>query len=77
VEDSEKALPHLARFLAGINTSPNASVLVIITDGGGLCVVGRETLLQGLSIVIRTLDQGLAGDIILHLILGGIEDLVV
>lgn len=40
-------------------------------------MVGSETLGQGLGIVVGTLDERLAGNVVLHLLLGRVEDLVV
>ena len=77
VKDGEQALPDLAGLLAGINSLPDAGVLVVANDGGGLLVVGRKTLLKRLGVVIRALDEGLAGGVVGHGHLGGVEDLVV
>ena len=77
VENTEDALPHLARLLAGINLSPDASLLVVLNNRGGLCVVCRQTLVQGVGVVVGALDQGLTGDIVLHVSLRRVEDLVV
>lgn len=77
LENTKQAFPHLAGLLAGINASPDTGLLVVFDDRGGLGVVSRKTLLQRLGVVIGTLNQGLAGDIILHIVLGRVEDLVV
>ena len=77
VENAEQALPHLAGLLAGVNAAPDAGLLVVLAHGGGLSVVGGQTLGQGFGVVIGTLDQGLAGDVVLHVGLRGVEDLVV
>lgn len=77
MENTQNALPDLARLLAGINTAPDAGLLVVLANGGGLGVVGSETLGQSLSIVIGALNQGLASDVVLHVGLGRVEDLVV
>lgn len=76
-ENTEKALPHLARLLASVNSAPDTSGLVVVADRGGLGVVSSQTLSQGVGIVIGTLDQRLAGDIVDHVALGRVEDLVV
>ena len=76
-EDSKNALPDLTRLLAGINATPDTGLLVVVDNGGGLGVVGSQTLDEGVGIVIRTLDQRLSGDVILHVLLGRVEDLVV
>lgn len=77
LENTQKALPDLARLLAGVNTAPDSGGLVVLADGGGLSVVGSQTLGQGVGVVVGALDQGLAGDIVGHVALGGVEDLVV
>lgn len=40
-------------------------------------MVGGQTLGKGLGVVVGTLDQRLAGDIVNHVLLGRVEDLVV
>lgn len=77
MEDTQQALPDLARLLAGVNAAPDAGLLVIIANRGGLGVVGSEALGECVGIVIGTLDQRLAGNVVLHLLLGRVEDLVV
>lgn len=77
LENTQKALPHLARLLAGVNTTPDSGGLVVLADGGGLGVVGSQTLGESVGVVVGALDQGLAGDIVGHVALGGVEDLVV
>lgn len=63
--------------MAGVDATPDTGLLVVINHWGGLGMVGSQTLGQGVGVVIGTLDQGLAGDVVLHVILGGVEDLVV
>ena len=77
LENTEQALPHLAGLLAGVNASPDTSLLVVFDDRGCLGMVSCKTLLQRVGVVVGTLNQGLAGDIILHIVLGRVEDLVV
>lgn len=77
VENTEKALPHLARLLAGIDTPPDASLLVVVNNRSSLSVVCRQTLGKGVGVVVGTLDKRLAGDVVLHVFLGGVENLVV
>jgi len=77
LENTEQALPHLTGLLAGVDAAPDAGLLVVLRHRSGLSVVGGQTLGQGIGIVIGTLDQRLAGDVVLHLGLGGVEDLVV
>jgi hypothetical protein len=77
VKDVEQALPDLAGLLAGVDALPDASVLVVADDGGGLGVVGGEALLEGLGVVVGALDEGLARDVVLHVHLGRVEGAVV
>lgn len=77
LENTEQALPHLARLLAGVNAAPDTGLLVVIANGRGLGVVGSKTLGEGVGVVIRALDQGLASDVVSHGCLGRVEDLVV
>lgn len=77
VENTEEALPHLTGFLAGINTSPDAGLLVVVSNRGSLSVVCHQTLVQGVDVVVGTLNQRLAGDVVLHVLIGRVEDLVV
>lgn len=77
LEDTQQALPDLARLLASVNTAPNASLLVVIADGRRLSVVSSQTLGEGLGIVVRALDQRLAGNVVLHVRLGRVKNLVV
>lgn len=77
VENTQQALPDLTRLLASVNSAPDTGGLVVVADRSGLGVVSRQTLGQGVGIVIGTLDQRLAGDIVDHVALGRVEDLVV
>lgn len=76
-ENTEKALPHLTRLLAGIDSPPDAGLLVVLTNRGGLVVVRNQALLEGIGIVVGALNKRLASDIVLHGVLGRVEDLVV
>ena len=77
VDNLEHVLPYLAGLLAGVNALPDASLAVVVDDGGGLLVVGGETLLEGVGVVVAALDKGLAGDVVLHVLLRGVEGAVV
>lgn len=77
VKDGQQRLPHLARFLAGVDGLPDARLLVVAHNGGGLLVVGRQALLQGLLIIVGPLDQGLAGLVVGHGLLWRVENCVV
>lgn len=77
MENTEEALPHLARFLAGINTPPDAGLFIIVSNWSGLGVVCHQTLVEGVDVVVGALDQRLASDVVLHILLGRVENLVV
>lgn len=77
VKDLEQALPHLPRFLAGINRLPDATLLVVRDNGGSLLMVGTEALLERFGVVIGALDERLTRHVIGHIGLGWVEDLMV
>lgn len=77
VEDLEHVLPDLAGLLGGVETLPDTGLLVVADDGSRLGVVGSEALLEGLRVVVGALDEGLASDVILHILLGRVEGAVV
>ena len=76
-EDTEKALPDLARLLAGVNAAPDTSLLIVLADGGSLGVVCHQTLLKSIGVVVGALDERLASNVVLHRLLGRVKDLVV
>ena len=45
---------------------PKALVLVVLHDGRGLGMEGLETLGERLDVVVRALDDWLAGDVVGH-----------
>ena len=67
----------MTRLLGGVDLLPDTSVAVVVNNGAGLLVVGTETLAESALVVVGTLDQRLAGDIVDHGGLRGVEDLVV
>lgn len=73
----QHALPHLARLLASVEATPDTILLVVTNDRGGLGVVGTKTLLEGVGVVVGALNQGLTGDVVLHIHLGRVEGTVV
>lgn len=73
----EDRAPNLLGVLCSINTTPNAGFLVVADDGGSLSMVSDQSPFEGLGVIIRTLDQKFAGDIVLHCLFGGVENLVV
>lgn len=77
LENTEQRLPHASWLLGGINAGPDACLLVVTNDWCGLLVVGNKTLLEGLGVVVGALNQRLTGDIVLHVGLWWVEDLVV
>jgi len=73
----QHVLPHLSRLLAGIQALPDAGLLVVMHNRRGLLVIDSQALLQGLGVVVGALDKGLAGDVVLHGLLGRVEGAVV
>lgn len=76
-EDAQDALPDLAGFLAGVNTFPDAGLAIVVDHRGGLGVVSTEALLQCVRVIVAALDEGLASNVILHVLLGRVEGGVV
>lgn len=77
MENTEKTLPDLSRFLASVDPAPDTGLLVVVDNRGCLGMVGGQSLFQGCGVVVGTLNQGLAGNVIFHVLLGRVEDLVV
>lgn len=77
IKDVEQALPDLTGVLAGVDALPDAGLLVVVDYRGGLGVVGHEALLERISVVVGPLDQGLARNVIRHVLLGRVEGAVV
>jgi hypothetical protein len=50
--------------------TPNSLLSVVVGNSSGLCVVGTQSLLECLCVVIRSLNKGFTCDIILHGLLG-------
>jgi hypothetical protein len=63
--------------LRSVDLLPDASVAVVVDNGAGLLVVGTEALAESALVVVRALDERLAGNVIDHGGLRGVEDLVV
>jgi len=77
VKNGQQALPHLAGLLAGVDSLPDARLLVVADDRSSLLVVGSKTLLKSFGVVVAALDQRLAGDVVRHGLLGRVEGSVV
>jgi len=77
LKDVQHALPDLAGLLRGVDLLPDAGVAVVVNDGAGLLVVGTKTLAESALVVVGALDERLAGDVVDHVGLRGVEDLVV
>lgn len=84
---ADRAPDELGR-LSSVNGRPDAGLAVVFDDGAGLLrlsvsavpskrdtnlVVGSQTLLERLGVVIRTLDEGLASDVIDHVLLRRVD----
>ncbi len=74
---SQEALPNLTGFLASVDPFPDSGLLVVSNDRCGLLVVGDESLLESFGVVVGSLNQRLASNIILHIFLWGIENFVI
>ena len=77
LENAENVLPDGTRFLASVDSGPDTGLAVVVDNGGSLEVIGAETLLEGVGVVIRALNKGLASDVVLHVVLGRVEGGVV
>lgn len=77
LEGSLDGRPNQLGALGGIDTSPNTSLSVVIHDRDGLLVVRYQSLLEGLGVIVRSLDQGLTSRVIGHRLLGRVEFTVV
>lgn len=76
-EDGREVCPYGVRGLGGIDSSPDTLTLVVVGDGLSLFMVTFETLHESLGVVIRSLDQWFASDIVLTGDLWWVEFLVV
>jgi len=77
LEDVQHALPDLTRLLRGVDLLPDAGVAVVVDDGAGLLVVGTKALAESALVIVGALDERLAGNVVDHVSLRGVEDLVV
>lgn len=77
LKDAKQALPDNSWLLAGINLLPDTSLLVVADDRTGLVVVGGQSLLKSTLVVIAALNKRLASDIVSHVRLWWVENLVV
>lgn len=73
----QQALPDLTWLLAGIDRPPYPRFLIIADDGGGLVVVGHQTLLERVLIVVGALYQRFTRNVVGHVPLGRVEDSVI
>ena len=73
----KQRLPDLARFLTCVNALPNSGGFIVSNNRRRLGVVRCQSLLQRVLVIVRAMNQGFASDIVLHLRLWRIEDLVV
>lgn len=73
LQNIQDIFPYLARLLAGINTLPNASLFIVIDYRGCLVVIYSESFLKRIGIVVASLNERLAGNIILQWLFRGVE----
>lgn len=64
LEDLLQVIPHDGRRLCGVETVPQALLAVVLYDGSSLLVVRRQALGERVDVVVRTLDEGFAGDVV-------------
>lgn len=67
----------MLRILAGINSRPDTFGLVVANNRGSLLMIRSQSLLKSFCVIIASLDQGLAGDVVLHSFLWWVEDFMV
>ena len=76
-EDVQQTLPDLTRFLARVDALPDAGVLVVADNGDRLDVVGGQSLLESIGVIVGSLHERFARHVVLHGLLGRVEGLVV
>ncbi len=59
--------------LGGVDGGPDARLLVVVDDRARLGVVRRETLLERLGVVVRSLNQRLARHVVGHALLRRVD----
>ena len=69
--------PHVLDGSISLNRLHQSLLTVVVDDRSGLVVILVQTLLEDLGVVILSLDQRLASDIVLTLLLRGVEHDVV
>lgn len=72
-QDSRDTSPNKLGALSSINRTPDASLFIVINDGARLLVVCRQALLKGFGVIVRTLDEGFACDVVRHVLLGRVD----
>jgi len=77
LHDPQNALPYLSRFFASIHRLPDARFPVVVRDRASLIMVRTQPLRERRLVVIRTLNERLAGDVVGHVGSWRVEDLVV
>lgn len=75
LKDLDQVTPDDVRALCGVDARPDALLLVVACHGIGLLVVGVETFAQGFCVVIASLDERLASNIVLSSDLRGSADI--
>lgn len=65
-EDLGDGTPNEFWALSSVDRGPDSSLLVVLDDRGSLVVVGSKTFLKSSSVVVRSLDEGLASLVIGH-----------
>lgn len=73
LEDGADTSPNELGRLSGVNRLPNSSLLVVVDHGSGLGVVCAQPFLEGLGVIVRSLDKGLSSLVIGHCLLGWVD----
>lgn len=71
------ALPDRAGVFAGIDPRPDTGLLVVLYNWCSLVVEDSQSLFQCFRVIVGSLDQRLAGDVVLHGLLRWVEHFVV
>ncbi|GAO51897.1 hypothetical protein G7K_5985-t1 [Saitoella complicata NRRL Y-17804] len=76
-KDGRQRGPNDLRRLRSVNARPDTLGAVVVDNRSSLSVVSRQTLAEGLGVIVGTLDERLAGNVVSHGHLWWVELLVV
>lgn len=72
-QDTADTSPDQLGALSGIDRGPNTGTLVVVNNRASLGVISVQSLPEGTDVVVGTLDEGLAGDVVGHGLLRGVD----